>query len=82
MRRSISLRSDSSSRSRILECAVFVIGGEEDAAVGEMAFPERIQRVELRDAAGARFRVARIDRRWTDVAECEQIGRAVRRARP
>lgn len=65
-------------RRELLERRVFVVRREKNPAIGEVPPPERIERIELGDALGARLRITRIDRGGAGVAEREQVGRAMR----
>ena len=59
-----------------LERAVFVIGAEKDAAVGEVPLPEGIERIELGDASRPDLDIARIDWCRAHIAEGENVGGA------
>jgi hypothetical protein len=61
---------------QFLDGAVFVVGREKHPAIREVPLPERIERVELSDAARARLAVAGIDRGRAHVAKGEDIGGA------
>src|SRR5439155_5288629 len=67
---------------KLIECVILFIGRQELAAIGEMALPEFIESVELRDAAITRLGIAWIDRRGRDVAKRQQIGCAARARSP